>query len=96
MTDAEWLRGIADSGWFDEGRDEEVMALLRRAADAIEERDRLKAGPAAIVLTDPNTFDAFVTTEDAWKFWDERGETLPVGSRYESVVAWTWHPKEVK
>jgi hypothetical protein len=43
MTDAEWLRGIADSGWFDDKRDEKVMALLRRAADGLEELGGLKA-----------------------------------------------------
>jgi hypothetical protein len=50
--------------------------------------------PAAIVRTEPNAFDAFETTEDAWKFWDGWGERLPIGSCYETVVAWTWHPRE--
>jgi hypothetical protein len=43
MGDAEWLRGIADSGWNDDEWSPEVKAMLRRVAGELDEIDRLRA-----------------------------------------------------
>jgi hypothetical protein len=42
MSDAEWLRGIADSGWNADEWSPEVKAMLRRVADRLDEADRLE------------------------------------------------------
>jgi hypothetical protein len=48
MSDAEWLRGIADSGWNADEWSPEVKAMLRRVADRLDEADRLEQDRAAI------------------------------------------------
>jgi hypothetical protein len=48
MSDSEWLRGIVESGWNGEIFGHGVKGMFARAADAIEERDRLKARVAEL------------------------------------------------
>jgi hypothetical protein len=55
MTDAEWLRKHAASGWFNDEHDREIIALLRRAADGLDELGRLKAElPPATTMVCPD------------------------------------------
>ncbi len=51
MTDATWLRGIADSGWNQDEWSSDVKSMLRRVADRLDKIDRLESINAQLLTS---------------------------------------------